>query len=515
MDTPVMAGTNMTDENISEEIKEQEVLEEQETQDEREAQEGLEAKEEPPPPPPPQKPDIIVTIGSEALSATVLFRRMAEETIPPNKDDVLAALNEKGVTSGIDENAIVQICKDLTFDALIEVARGKAATKGKDGEAKYLIDRKRELRPSIGEDGLADYRNLGLVHNVEKGQALCEIIPPTKGEDGFTVYGAVLDGPMGRDAIVPTGKNTTFDEERMAVVAEVDGNVEVAPNGIINIQDVLRINGNVNNATGNINFVGDVIITGDVASGFKVISKGDITIKGTVEGAVLTAEGNIVVGGSINGMGSARITAGKSVRCKNIQNCNIVTGEDVYADSLMYCVVQCSGNMELSGKHGTLIGGQNTIAKVLSAKTIGTQSHVATVITMAGGGLKHNEKIGEIKREITSFENEMISLVQTITWCQELITTKKELKLFQMKAFEKARTRLPLARVDLDKKKKELEVAQKALVQIKPEDTYIRCGGRIHSGVKFIFGIQTMSVQSSFANCRIYLADGEITVTAM
>lgn len=481
----------------------------------KEIQEILEEAEAPPPPPPPQKPAIFVTVGREALSASIELRRVSEEVLDLTKEDIMNALAEKAVNSGIDEESVNRLCTAPPYGVPVEVARGKAAEKGEDGTVKYMVEKKRELRPSIGADGLADYRDLGLIHNVEQGQTLCEIIHPTKGENGFTVYGAVLEGTIGREAAVPTGKNTVYDEERSVVIAELNGNVEVAPNGVINVQDVLKINGNINNATGNINFVGDVVITGDVSSGFKVISKGDITIKGTVEGAILNAEGNITVGGAINGMGSARITAAKSLRCKNIQNCSIVTGEDIYADSIMYCVVECGGNMELSGKHGTLIGGKNTIAKALTAKMIGTQSHVATNITMAGGGLKHNEKIGEIKREITALENEMVSLVQTITWCQELLTTKRELKLFQLKAFEKARTRLPQARVDLDKKNIELNDAQRALIQIRPEDTYIKCSDRVHSGVKIIFGIQTMTVQSSFVNSRVYFADGEITVMPM
>lgn len=497
MNTVEMPGVDTREDNPQEEQEEQ----------------GQQAEQEEIPPP--QKPSIVIMVAADALSAQIELRRVAPETLGLEREDVIAALTEKGVVSGIDENCVDRLCKSPFYDVAVEIARGKPSKMGTDGELRYLIETKREMRPTIGADGTADYRDLGLVRNVEKGQPLCEVIHPTKGEDGFTVYGAVLDGTYGRKPSIPNGKNTIYDEEQSLVLADSIGNVIVATNGVISVQEILKINGNVDNSTGNINFVADVVISGDVVSGFMVTTKGDITVKGTVEGAILNAEGNITVGGSINGMGSARITAGKSVRSKNIQNCTVVAGEDIYADSVMYCTVECGGNMELSGKHGTLIGGKTTVAKTLTAKMIGTPSHALTTITMAGGGLKHNERIVQIKREIAALESEMISLVQAITWCQELLMSKRPLKPMQMNAFENARARLPLARVDLDNKNAELDEAQQALAKINPEDTYIKCSGRIHSGVKIVFGLQSMNVQASFVNGRVYLNEGQITISYM
>lgn len=468
---------------------------------------------EPEPEPEPQKPIITVTVSNDSLTASINFSRIATETIPPTEDEVYAALSEKGVVWGIDEKYLKHICGHTPYGITVDIASGVTAKIGKDGYLKYLINTKKDMRPKERPDGTVDYYDLGFIQNVKKDQPLCEVHLPEKGADGHNVYGSVLEGMYGREADVPIGKNTRYDKERNLVISEVDGNAEVSVKGLIDVHDVLKIPGNVDNSTGNLFFVGDIIIGKDVASGFKVESQGNIIVQGTVEGAHLNAKGDITVGQSINGMNRARIIAGGSLKCKYIQYCHVETGENIYAESVMHCTIECSGNMELSGKRGSLIGGKLVIAKALNAKNVGTESHVATHVTVAGGGLTHNKRILDIKKEINALDTELIMLVQTMNWCESLLKKKIALKPFQLNAYEHGKVRLGGIKEDREKKVEALQESQRELNNVNPADCYIKCAGKIHTGVKIMFGMHTLSVKSSFANCRVYLYEGEIIVS--
>lgn len=460
------------------------------------------------------KPIINIRCASDGSRAEIEFSRTAAETADPTREDIEAAIEEKGIVFGINEQVIQMLCQQPIYNRPIEFAKSSPPRTGADGHLVYLIRTDRTLRPTERADGTMDYRDLGYTHNVTKGQSLCEVHEPAKGEDGCNIFGVAIEGLFGKTQDVPIGKNTEFDKENGAVISTVDGNAVVSPGGIIDVHDVLRISDSVDNSTGNISFVGDVIIDKDVVSGFKVEAKGDIVVKGTVEGAILTSSGNISVNEGINGMNRAKLIAQGSVKCKYIQNCHIVAGEDIYADSIMYCTIECGGNIELSGKRGALIGGKTIVAKSLVAKAIGTDSHVATNITMAAVGLQHNEKIMALKKQVTDLDTELISLVQTMTWCEDLLK-KGKLKPFQEKAYENAKIRQVEILKERPEKLKQLEDTQNELLNVNPEDSFIKCSSHIHTGVRIIFGTQMLHIQTSYVNSRVYLLDGEITVSSL
>lgn len=463
----------------------------------------------------PQKPRIIIKASTDGSRAEIELQRVAMETLNPTREDIEEALAENNIVYGIDEKFLDHLTKQPAFNVPMDIAVGTPEKTGDDGYLKYLVETKRELKPKIRKDGSINYFDLGFVHNVEKGEPLCEVHFATKGDDGTNIFGVTLEGKFGRDPDIPIGQNTEFDKETNLVVASLAGNVVVNPKGIIDVQDTVRVSGNIDNSTGNISFVGDVFISGDVMSGFKVESKGSIHVKGTVEGAQLTAEKDITVERGINGMNRARIVAGGDLKSKYIQNTNIETGGNISADGIMHCIIECNGSVELSGKQGALIGGKSVIAQMLVAKTLGTEAHVATFINMAGSGIAHSKTITKLKKELSVIETEIITMQQTLVWCADLIKKGVALKPFQINAFEKSKLNLSTRAKDREDKMLEIEEVQKLLNDIDPMTCFIKCSGRVHTGVKITFGMQTMNVQASFMNSRVMLIEGEITISPM
>jgi len=458
------------------------------------------------------KPIIQVNVIRDAHQCEIILKKPQPNTAPPLLDDLQKALADKGVTYGIFNDILHSLTLDPIFDRPLVVAQGKLPTVGKEGSLRFLISTERELRPTILPDGTADYKKLGYVNNVEKGQPLCEIIPPEKGEDGINVYGQVLEGIYGKAAPSPQGAGTEITPDGKLLVAAVAGNAVVSKN-VVTVQEVLKIKGNVDNSTGDIYFVGDVQVDGDVVSGF-TISGTNLIIRGNVEGATLIAAGDVTLAQGMNGMNRGTITATGNVRAKYLQNCTVKAEGDIYADYIMYSHLECDGNVELSGKRAALIGGRSYIAGRLIAKTIGTEAHTATEINMAISGMSIKHKVEQLTADIQNIDGEILKLVQNLN---RLDSLRKQNRLTQKHVAIIRQIKERYVALNNDRKKlvENLEEIKQRQLRQSSLNSYIECKGKVHAGVRIAFGPLIYNVQDSFVNSRIGIVDGDIKISSL
>ena len=464
-------------------------------------------------PPPPTKPIMVCKVARDSLTATLLLQRSGPNTVPPLKQDLMDELSKEKVTFGINEILLDDLCANPVYNREFTIAQGHPPVVGRDGALNYLVETHRILRPKILEDDTADYRDLGFLQNVAVDQPLCEIRYAEKGKDGMDVHGKVLDGKYGRNPMNPSGTGTRFNADKTMLLAAVDGNVDVK-HGKININEVLTVSGGVDFSTGSLEFPGDIIVYGDVLSGFVIKSGGSIVIRGIVEGAHLDAQSDIVISEGVNGMRRGTISAGGNVKCRHIQSCYVNTVGNVYADTIMYCVIECSGNLELAGKRAVLIGGRNSITGRLYAKTIGTSSHVATVINMCSTGIEKSHLIARLGGQIKQLDDEIRKLMQIMAHYDDLLQKKRAIP-----EHKKVMATVKENYVQFTQQRKE---AYEQLTQIKTDmlitsqaKSYIECKKRIHTGVRISFGAANMNVEASFAHSRVHVLDGEIKVSAL
>ena len=463
---------------------------------------------------PPTKPSILLKVTRNNLELELQFQRTSANTADPEPEEVLAAIAEKGVVYGVKEDNIRQLCVKPVYNNAFVVARGIAPQVGKDGSLRFLVERNRELRPKIREDGTADFKDLGLVQNAVKGQTLCEVYAPEKGPDGCDIFGTVLPGTYGKEASAPVGQNTALNEQKDKVIALVDGNAEYRQGGI-HISDVLRIAGNVDNSTGDIDFVGDVVISGYVVSGFKVKSRGNIIVKYGVEGATLVAEGDIIINEGINGMNRGSLIAGGNIKCKYMQSCYIQAQQNIYSETIMYCTLECGGNVELTGKRGTLIGGHASIAGCLIAKAIGTESQTATEIVMASTGMHKIKELEFLGAALKQIDAEIMKMSQIMARFDDLQKKGVKIDQDQMKAVMAVKENYAGVLQRRKETAARMEQAKQDQLEASQQNSFIECKGRVHTGVRFTFGPLVMPVNDSFVNSRVYTSEGEIKISTL
>ena len=204
--------------------------------------------------------------------------------------EVLAAIKDAGVVEGVDYGRLADCLKDENLNRPVLIAKGTEARDGIDGRLEYKFARRDEKgRPVELDDGKVDYRNLNLFVNVSQGDLLVIRTPPVPGVPGVMVTGRKIAPKAGRNYPLPRGRNTVANDDDTQLLAAVDGHVTIV-DGKVTVNTVLEIPGNVDYSTGNIDYIGDVRIRGNITAGFTVKSGGDIEVIGVIEGATVIAK---------------------------------------------------------------------------------------------------------------------------------------------------------------------------------------------------------------------------------
>ncbi|MDF2545867.1 MAG: hypothetical protein K0R93_765 [Anaerosolibacter sp.] len=355
--------------------------------------------------------EVIVEVSKDEMKAFVTI-------IPPyggkmvTKENVIESLNAAGVNYGIDSIAIENLLIESSFNRKVEVARGKDAIYGLDGTLQYMFDTHSKIRPELLEDGSVNLKELHLIHNVKKGDVLAVKTLPTDGVEGTTVKGRVITPKPGKHAQFKKGKNVIESDNELQLVADINGQVKLIDDKVTVLQ-VYEINGNVDNSTGNINFNGKVVVKGNVATGFEIHCDGDVEVHGVVEGAIIEAEGTILLHKGIQGNNHGRLVSKQDIIARYMENCYAKAFGNIQADVVMHCKLESKGEIKIDGKKGLIVGGEIRANNDIYARTIG--SHMATATKLEVGiDPEIKERYDGLKEELDSLMKNMDSVSKAI-----------------------------------------------------------------------------------------------------
>lgn len=348
----------------------------------------------------------VVFLPGNRLTAWLLVYPPVGNGREVTREMLSEALNEAKVLYGVDEELLDRLPsgRDRYF-RLHLAARGAPAVNGTDGAIEDLFPRKVEREYKVDDRGQVDYTTLNLVQNAEEGEAICRIIPPTEGVEGRSVTDEALPAKDGRAAVPPKGRNTVVNEDGTALVAARAGHVEFTGR-TFEIKPLLEIGGNVDFSTGNINFLGDIHIHGDVCSGFTVRAMGSITVDGVVEASSVEAGGDLIVVKGVQGNDQAVIRSQRSVFVKYLENCSVYARGNLQADCIINCEVYSDGVVQVRSGRGTIIGGRIRAAHLVSASIVGSKSELTTVIDLGGMPCEDFER-ELLQKEILDLEDEL------------------------------------------------------------------------------------------------------------
>ncbi len=297
------------------------------------------------------------------------------------KDELLGLLHEHDVVAGINEDNLIAMSKKKVYEREIKVAEYIAPKPGKDGYYEYFFDiNSSTKRPTIREDGSVDYQSMNMVNNVKEGALLAQYHPAVDGIPGKDVRGFEISVEQVKNLPPVQGKGLVRDEaDENLYRAAFEGKVEYQ-DGKINLNKIHQISGDVDQIIGKVEFFGDVLISGNVEAGTVIRAGKSLTIEGTVEAAHLVAGGDIILKRGIQGNQKAQIVCKGTLFADFIEHTQVKAGGNVEANIILNSNIEAEGKVVLTGKKGTLIGGNVHGTKGIDCKELGNDVEVKTIV---------------------------------------------------------------------------------------------------------------------------------------
>ena len=313
--------------------------------------------------------DFSITVNDKGLSAQLT---LDSKDTAPSKEHILKKCKDLKISHGID----IDLAMDQLRSSSEPVIFAKC-TKPKyeeDISFKWGVNLKDIHKPNIDANDNANYKDLNQFIPLAKDQKIVSINKPTVKDSGIDIFGNKIDF-LPVNAFFQVGNNITISEDKLSLIANIDGCLFIK-SGVLHVDDVYQIRGDVDFHTGNIDFNGDVIIGGDVKSGFQIISRGNIYVNGTVESSDLRSnEGSIFIKNGIQGKNNCSIKAPKgSVFSGYVQNATIECGIFFHAQNYVIdSKIESKGIVDLSGGDG-IIRGSAVLSKIIKCNTIGSEN---------------------------------------------------------------------------------------------------------------------------------------------
>ncbi|HKL09990.1 MAG TPA: flagellar assembly protein A [Clostridia bacterium] len=213
-----------------------------------------------------------------------------EKVVHPNSFSQIEILNELAknkICFGINADAINSLLKNPGERVLI--AEGYDSIDGKDG----YIDYPYKTESADPKKNRIDFWRKNTIHSVEKDTVLAIRNPAIQGKEGQNIYGKKIMPNQVEDPILKVGKCVYMTDNGLKILSAIDGEV-ILNEPFISVEPVHTEYGDVDLSTGHINFVGNVVIHGNVCEGMTIKAGGDVIVYGYV------SQGTIKAGGSIS-----------------------------------------------------------------------------------------------------------------------------------------------------------------------------------------------------------------------
>lgn len=442
-----------------------------------------------------------VKITTDGMRAIVVLS--PDEEGPPTLEHALSVIQSAGVTVPVRRDEIEDAIAGERWGQPVVVAEGAPPVHGVDSSVEYLFRRHAEARPVELADGRVDFKNLDLVANVREGDQLAARIPPSESQDGLSVRAEPVLARQGRTLPLRVGSNVRCSKDGARAFASVDGQATVDRSGTIHVFTVYEVPGDVGMETGNIRFVGSVVVRGSVAQGFSLEACGNIEVKGFVSGDLVEAGCGLTVGRGIQGSGKGRIRAGGDISCVFVENATVETqGSIRVRDAVMHSTVSAKSRVVVADGKGVIVGGLTQAGEEVRAKVIGSSLATPTTIEV-GVDPALRARLAETGRILSGKEAELHRIDQAIEMLSSRRATLKTSSAHRAGLSKLLQHREGLAqeaqalRLQKDEMDGEIARARKGRV---------RCA-LIHPGTRIVMGASSLLVTEQWHDVQAYMSD--------
>lgn len=449
----------------------------------------------------------VVDISKDELKATCTINPPTLGGADVTAEQIKKALTTQGVVAGVSDEKINALVDSPVYNEPVVVAEAVLPVDGRDAYMVYNFETDRsKIRAKEAANGQVDFKELNLIQNVVEGQPLAQKILAEQGKAGKTLYGKYLEAKNGRDIQIPLGKNVKLDMDNRTVLAAINGQVLLL-NGKICVEPVMEVDG-VNIKTGNITFLGTVVVKGSVEDGFDIKASGNIEVSGTVGRCHLESDGDIIVSSGVIGRDEGTITCGGSLWAKFIQNTTVQVEENVIVtDSIMNSSISAQKKIILQGKRAQITGGHLFATECVLAKNIGSVGGGTETVIEVGYDPKAKHRL----EELLELQNNNVKTLEEIELDISTLENMKKIRKSIPKDKEENLQKLVAQKNNIISENyaynDEISKIQERLRELKNIGK-VYVSGTVYAGVKIYVRDEKDEVRADAKNLTFYYENG-------
>ena len=420
-----------------------------------------------------------------------------------NAAEICNDLKHKGIVVEPNMAMIDDFMKNRRYCFSYVVAKGIPPVEGTHASIEYFFNTNPNTKPALNEDGSVDFFKLEAICKCTKGQVLATLTPEVPGKKGMRVTGETVLPRDVRTLKLKYANNISVSPDGLSLIANANGHVSLIDDKVF-VNDIYEVV-DVDTSTGNIDYVGDVLVKGNVKAGFKVKVQGNIDIRGVVEGAEIDATGNVTIAKGFNGMSKGIIKAGGSVVAKFIENATVDAGARVTSEAIMHSDVITAGDVEVTGKKGFIVGGSVKAQGCVLAKTIGSEMGGDTSIDV-GVDPRLKIRAKELEAEVKNAREKMDKITPILATFSAKLKSKQPLTVDQTRYFKQLSTEYTEAKDAFIRLNDEYDRVV-AEIDEQPTDSYIAVSGNVYPGAMFTINDIQKRITTLCAHSR-FVAEG-------
>lgn len=453
-----------------------------------------------------EKLNCTIDIAEDAMTAYLMLYGKSDGDY--TYEEILQYLNDNGIIYGIREKTIRKMIDEREYYEEIIIARGTSAAKGKDGYFEFHFNTTPETKPIVLPDGSVDYNKLGKIELAETGQLLATYHSSIPATDGTDVFGNTTPIEEAKELSPLKGKGFVVTPDGKEYYASTEGKISYSPaDHQLSITPVYIIEGNVDNATGDIRFNGDVLVKGNVFANTTIRATGNITVNGHVETANLYAGKNVILKNGMQGSGTGTIHAKGQVMAKFLEQTIVIAGGNVSANAILNCTIESGTEIIVSGNRGTIIGGSTKAVEKITAFALGNRVGVKTKL-IVGFEKEFKEIIALSDSELASAKDSLLDAERSIARLTAQLKNKPDPQLAEAKA------KALRDKITYQAKVKELTTKREELIDIRERsiDGTVIVSGPVNVGTTVIINGITEQLVSERKNVNFTAKGREMRV---
>lgn len=412
-------------------------------------------------------------------------------------------LKENNVQFGFDHTVIDHVVSEYNLGIYpVEVAKGIEPVHGEDGQIEFLCER----TDALDLDEKRSFRDIKKIPSLKENEKIARIIQPTKGKPGRNILDKDIPAKNGKPLLIRAGKNVRYDDNTNTFHATAVGQLSVGPK-VINVFDTHEVSGDLSMKTGNVKFVGSVIIRGNVPDGYRVEAEGDVHIYGLVEAGHIEAGGNVIISEGIAGLKKGTIKSGGDITINYINQANVQAGKNIVVqNSIMHST--CVAKEHIYCKSGNIVGGSCSAGMTIEAKDIGNKMDTKTEIAI-GINQEQFQLENQLNLAKKTLENDLEKLNKLGNGLEKKAQSSNGLSSKERILLLKQRNSVQLTEAKLEKVEQQIASLH---VEIGEEDkARLMVKGTLYPNVDLCFGKYQKTTFNVQKFTQVYIEDGEIT----